>query len=374
MRQLERLWKHQKDSLAKSLNVPKSDSERLKQGQSTLQIINNKEPVKSNSIDQIKTIGEEQLSKIDEVEQAKEVKKEVEEYTGEIKGYTGDISQLPDSLKSLKSDLTNGENLTNRLEEEAIKHTDLGGISSQQKEFEALKDTPKEYTAKADKYKAQMDKLQDHKAMQDQLKKKATLRATELFKKHGDKLEGAQTQLSKLKRKYSTVLNSNDLSTAVKRKSLKGEPFKKRLYLSGNFQIISTDPVSLDASPLLGYRFDKKLIAGISGTYRKTFGSYPSGVRTSENMAGYGSFVSYDLVKSFFAYGEAERMNVQVKEPLTDLKHREWISGIHAGVGREFNFSKLLKSQVLFLYNFSHKRNKELYPRKFMVKVGFSVK
>ena len=232
---------------------------------------------------------------------------------------------------------------------------------------EALKQTP-------DKYQQQMHKLNDRNAMQDQLKKKATLQATELFKEHGDKLQTAQSKLTKLKRKYSTVLNSNDLSTAIKRKSLKGEPFKKRLYLSGNFQIISTDPVSLDASPMLGYRFDKKLTAGITGTYRHTFGSYQPGIRVSENMSGYGTFISYDVVKSFFAYSEAERMNVQVKEPLTDLKHREWVSGVHAGIGRVFSFSKLLKSQVLFLYNFSHKNNKELYPRKFIVKVGFSLK
>lgn len=372
IKRLEKLWQHKSDSLTKVLSMPNEVTEGAEQ----VKEIKEKNPSlrRDEVLERATAIGDEQLSKIDEVEQAKEIKKEVEEYTrqrtdkaGEINGYVGNINQLPDSLKSLKNNLTNAENLTEKLEQEAVKHTDLADIQKQQKELEALKSTP-------DKYTQQMDKLKDHKAMQDQLKKKAILKSAELFKEHGDKLQAAQNKLSKLKKKYSTVLNSNDLSTAIKRKSLKGEPLKKRVYISGNFQIISTDPVSLDASPMLGYRFDKKLTVGISGTFRHTFGSYKPGVNISENMAGYGTFISYDVVKSFFAYGEGERMNIEVKDPLTDLKHREWVSGIHAGIGRTFNFSKILQSQVLFLYNFSHKGNKELYPRKFIVKVGFALR
>src|SRR5579859_8167495 len=120
-----------------------------------------------------------------------------------------------------------------------------------------------------------------------------------------------QTRLSKLMRRYSYVPNSNDLSTAVKRTSLKGRTFKERLVVAGNFQLLNTTPVTLDFSPIAGYKFNSKWSAGIGMNYRQTFSNNPTtSVKLSPSVFGVKVFASYDVAKGFFAYTEFDRSKI----------------------------------------------------------------
>ena len=111
-------------------------------------------------------------------------------------------------------------------------------------------------------------------------------------------------------KKYSMVPNSNDLSTAIKRTSLKGRTFKERLVLATNFQILNYRPVMIDFSPSVGYKFNSRFAVGVGGMYRQTFKASLS--RLSPQVIGYKVFSNYDVVNNFFAYVEFARNSVSL--------------------------------------------------------------
>jgi hypothetical protein len=341
--------------LSKNIQLNDPYSKQLKEGIETVEVLSDTSEMKEDALQTISDQAETHLGRMDEYKQVDEVRNEIEQYTG-------DLTNLPETVNELKDTEKLGENLEQQL-------TELAGVSeitSQQKELEQLKDLPESYTK-------EMESLQDPQKLREEMIKKAKLNATSFVMKHSPELSEAQKSLTKLKRKYLSVPNANDLSTATKRNSLKGKPIKERLYLTGNFQILSSDPFSLDGMLSLGYRFNKKFILGTNGMYRQTFGHYEVNIpyqQASENVAGYGIFTRYEVKKGFFSYAEAERMNVEIKDKAADTSYRIWTTGIHAGIGRTFSFTKLLKTQVLFLYNFTHKQNQELYRQKFIVKFG----
>ena len=109
--------------------------------------------------------------------------------------------------------------------------------------------------------------LQFHDAAKTSLPKFNTSKATKVnyFKDHPDVLKEAMNQTNKLKEKYSTVLDSEDLSTATKRNSLKGKSFSERLMFGGIFQIRIDQSTSVDLNPQIQYMITKKWSAGIGG-------------------------------------------------------------------------------------------------------------
>jgi len=331
-------------------------TKKVKEGIETAGVLTDTANMKRNGLRTLSTEANKHFGNTKEM-------KEVNKVKGEVEDYTGDVTEIKETV----SDLKDTKKLGDKLEQEVIQHTDLSEVQQQQKELEELRDTPA-------KYQKEMEQIKDPGKLRAEMIRKAKANATEFVLKHSQALSQAQNKLAKLKRKYISVPNANDLSTATKRNSLKGKPLKDRLYLTGNFQILSTEPFSLDGSLSLGYKFNKKFLMGVNGVYRQTFGHYnvlyP---HAPEDAAGFGGFTSMQVKRGFFGYGEIERMNAEVKDRLTDQTHRIWTTGIHAGIGRTMNFNKLLKTQVLFLYNFTHKQNQQLYPGRFIVKVGFQL-
>ena len=96
------------------------------------------------------------------------------------------------------------------------------------------------------------EQLQQMKSKKE-MKQKMASRAKGFIAEHSEQFQEVQSQMTKVKQKYASVPNSNDLSTAQKRNSLKGEPFWKRLVLGGNFNLTETNPVTIDFSPVIGW-------------------------------------------------------------------------------------------------------------------------
>ena len=120
--------------------------------------------------------------------------------------------------------------------------------------------------------------------------------------------------MAALKQKHSNMPNSNDLSSAVKRTSLKAEPIWKRLVIGGNFNIGRTNPLLLDLSPVLGYKVNKLFDIGITGTFRKKIKS-SNAVNVKDNEAfGFGVFANHAIYRNFFGYIEGERMRIKPKK------------------------------------------------------------
>lgn len=244
-------------------------------------------------------------------------------------------------------------------------------LKEQQAELEALKGLPEAYRKQFEAYK-------NGETIKNELLTKAVKEAQKMLAKHAPALNSAQADLAKLKKKYSSVPNSEDLSTATKRNSLKGKPLKSRLVLGGNFQVVTTNPVTIDISPVLGYRFNKDFHIAIGATYRARFSSADSTfIKTrygqDELTYGYRAFANYRFWKAFFVHAEYEKMSKEFEVTGTDRFVRKWKPGALAGIGSEYTIKGTLKGNVSLLYNFLFDDKERVYQSPWVFRFGMNL-
>ncbi len=189
-----------------------------------------------------------------------------------------------------------------------------------------------------------------------------------LFKKiDPEQFQNAQSNIQKLKKKYSELPDTRYPEEGVKRNSLEDKPFKNRLYLGGNLGIQSTDPFILDTNLQLGYWINKKWLGGVGIILREQF-SNDSTSRITGDGYGYSFFTRYDVPKGFFAWAEIER---QIDRSLFSNEQEEtriWQSAYLVGVGREFKIG-IVQMMSMILYDFNY-RNNDLNARPIVFKFG----
>jgi hypothetical protein len=234
--------------------------------------------------------------------------------------------------------------------------------------FSQVNEGMKQGTGMVSEYQSQVKQLGDSAYLKAQAKKKAEEMAMNYFSENPGIMLPVQQKMNLLMKKYSVVPNSTDLSTAIKRNSLQGRTFKERLVLGGNFQIITLKPFTIDASPLIGYRFNRNFNAGIGGNYRQTFGDTIQAI--SPSVLGYKAFTSYDLLKDFFAYAEFARNSAGIHAGET-FSARSWKNAAFLGVGRKFRLHQKLEMTTSFLYNFLYDHNDPIYPKRWNFRIGF---
>ena len=147
-------------------------------------------------------------------------------------------------------DSLNTKTVSHRIEQEAEAHlkehlqerdgTSMDILSDQKKALDQLKQNT------------------DMNQAKQQMKAKMANHAREFITQHAEKLQQIQGKMGELKRKYSYVPNSNDLSQAKKRTSLKDEPLSRRLTIGGNFTLSKTNPSQLDLSPTVVYQVNTR--------------------------------------------------------------------------------------------------------------------
>ena len=220
----------------------------------------------------------------------------------------------------------------------------------------------------SDGYKGQAVQLQDSAYIKEEAKKKAEALAMRYVTDHPEVIQGIQRKTSMLMKKYSIVPNSNDLSTATKRTSLKGKTFFGRLQLAANFQVLSIKPFSLDFSPQAGYKFNSKFVIGIGGLYRKTFKD--SLVSVAPDVIGYKTFATYEILDKFFLLGEYGNNSpgVNLNE---GLSRRIWEKAFLLGVGRKMSIHPKIDMTLMAGYNFMYKQGDSVYTKPWVIRVGF---
>jgi len=146
-----------------------------------------------------------------------------------------------------------------------------------------------------------------------------------------------------------------------------------------NFQILNLEPVSLDFAPQLGYRFTSRFTIGFGGTYRQTFNDVPTlapDVIGGKLFSSYdvikSLFSSYDVIKSFFGYAEYAQNSPGMSTQEGKSK-RIWKDALLLGAGRRFAIHRKLDMTMTALYNVFHKSPDPIYPRAFMIRVGFQL-
>lgn len=277
---------------------------------------------------------------------------------GEYGKYLDDAQQLKDSASL--------DYVGKRLEEEVVREaSEMDEISALQEHqngmggLEELQQSPDELLAS----EMPVDNPQD--AVKNL--------ANEELVRNIEAVTAAQGEMQKLKKKYSSVLNSNDLSTAVKRSSLEDKNLLQRLIFNGNFQVQSYKPITLDASPTLGYRINKLFHLGAGFHWRYTFKDSVN-LNIPESNIGYKAYVSHDVFRNFFGYSEYENQRMKQENSFTDKQQYDWQEAWHIGLGRIISINNLLDAQVLVLYNLLHNPMDPLYPSPWNIRVGVQVK
>lgn len=318
-----------------------------------------------------KTFGLKELEKQEEV---KELKEKLQPYINSpyLKGYTlQDLDSLSaDSLKAIAKNTFN--NLDKLLEKELSKREEMASFQMEMAKMKEFRNLP-------ESYKKQFDQYSDKEYLQKEGVSKAVKEASKYLAEHQKELGEAQKQLTKLKKKYSSVPNSNDLSTATKRNSLKGKPFKERMVIGGNFQLVSTEPLIVDISPVLGYKIDKRFTIAVGATYRARLTEYPKNrippTGKDDLTYGYRTFVDYTFWKGFYAHGEYERMSKEFEiSPQTDLYARKWVEAAMLGLGRSYTINQKVKGGVVLMYNFLQNNNEKIYTSPWVFRFGIELK
>jgi hypothetical protein len=220
-----------------------------------------------------------------------------------------------------------------------------------------------------DQAKGLVKSFSDPESLKTQAKEQLKEQSVDQFAGE-QKLQAGQARVTALTSKFREFTNVNGKVTGIKRTSLEGKAFRERLVLGGNFNVVSTDPFSLDLSPLVGYRMNTKFYAGLGMNYRHTFSDslrytwYVSPSNTSMRL-----FANYDVFKNFFAYTEIERAGVKVKT--NEEQNKTWRMNYFVGIGRKFLIHPKVYMTMTALYNLNNENNNPTYPRKFQIRIGF---
>ena len=298
----------------------------------------------------------------------------VDQIKGKAKGHAKSLAEeeLGEEIPDITIDSTTTEQVKKKVQdrvEQELKNTDEFKALGEMNEGAGLGDL-EEYKSKLEKTQQEMEQA----AAQKKLKEKMASHAKEYISKNSDKIQQVQSKMGELKKKYSYMPNSNDLSSAVKRTSLQEESFWDRLVLGGNFNISKTSPLNIDMSPVVGYRINKLFEAGVTGCYRGQFSrdKYKINAVMDKETYGYSAFVNHMFFRNFFANVEAERMRITTVSE-EEVK-REWNQTLLIGVGRKINVSKWLEMQALILFNVLHDNKDGLYNSPVVFKTGFRLK
>jgi hypothetical protein len=287
---------------------------------------------------------------------------------GDSIGWESLSHQIPgvDTLASIFN--SSPDELFNTASQEAEKKMSSIGrelIGGEISQAEALTKLPGKYVDEYGKYL-------DRDSVKNEVRERAASQAAEYFAGHADKLQGAQARLSKLLSKYREFSNPDDLSSAVKRTSMDGKTFWEHLLVGGNFNIVSTTPVSVDFSPQLGYKFNTNFAVGLGMNYRFSFSdSIRNSWYVSPSNTSFKVFANYDVIKGFFAIGEWEKSGI--KEKSNDKFINSWKDNYFLGVGRKFLVHPKVFLTVTALYNLNPDDNNPVYPRRFQVRTGFQL-
>lgn len=314
----------------------------------------------TRGLDDLKEVPQKQLDQTGILREAKE-------YGNKAKSFNQEITEYRKELDHLKNgDLNKLDKGTQVLEQKIIDRAEFKELQEKQAFAREMRETPMTH-------KKEVEQMADQKYIKDRAMSKAKEKAVELFTKNDGILKEAQKKLTKLKKKYSSVQNSNDLSTAVKRSSLKGKPFKERFIIGTNFQVLSHKPFAVDFSPVIGYRFNKKFSGGLGGTFQRSYGKDTKAINIPKNAHGFRTFMDYNVAKSLFAYLEYACNREETVDPVSEASKKNWESELNIGLGKWMSFLPKVKASMLFLYNVMPMEGLRFYEKPIEVRFGFQL-
>lgn len=174
---------------------------------------------------------------------------------------------------------------------------------------------------------------------------------------------------SRLISKYKQFSNSEDLSDAAKRSSLKGRPFSERLFLASNFDLHSIKPIQLQLGPQVGFRLNSKFVLG-TGVMFQLISRDSSDIPASYNFTPtqIHSFASYNVYRSFYSYAELTKSIAS--QPLRQELLTDRTTSLLIGVGNKALVSSKLYLTMLLTYDVLHPSLPHDHRDRFRLRVG----
>lgn len=265
-----------------------------------------------------------------------------------IQGKLSGISDKVSVLEELKANaVPTAESLIGELD--AVKE-----LQSQTKALEGIQPpgNPADQLPNAEQAKEQVkDMAIDHFAGKDQ------------------QLKTAMQEISKYKRKYSSIQSIKDLPRKTPN-PMKEKAFIERLVEGVTLQPVRKDNWMVDINPSIGYRFTKRLTINMGWNHRITFGENDKDI-----TAVYGPRINgeYKVFKGFSGRLDVETMNTFVPANLkqSDIGEREWVPAVFVGIKKEYKIYKQLRGTAITLYNLYNPDYKSPYGDRLNIRLGF---
>ena len=308
----------------------------------------------TGQLNELKNLPDQEVAKVKELDEVQSVTDQLDK----VKEGTDALNQYQDQLTQYTE---KAKNLPQTAEEQARNLEQVQALEENTKAFDALKQ-------EQEQYKQQLEQYQDEEYLKEEIKNKAKLVATDHFAEHQDKIQGAQEQLAKYKRKYSSVQSIKDLPK-IPPNRMKGKPFIERLSPGFTLQIQRSEQTEMDITPQLGYKISGRWMAGAGFGYRVKFNSNNSTFDNAHPVYGFRHFQHFTVYKGFFlaAYYDLLRHDMAIAN--NEMKSR-WTHNYMGGIGKGYNITNKLRGNLQVLYQLFQSAGGP-YPNKWNIRFGF---
>lgn len=149
--------------------------------------------------------------------------------------------------------------------------------------------------------------------------------------------------------------------------------WKDRVFVGGGLGLQFGDITNIQVSPIVGYRINEKLSAGIGITYIYFKDNRDNTPDFETDIYGGSVFVRRNLNEQFFLQAEYESLNLEFFNFNDGSVTREWVPGLLLGGGYFMPLGRHAGFSATALYNVIHDDLKSPYNSPLILRIGFTV-
>ena len=146
--------------------------------------------------------------------------------------------------------------------------------------------------------------------------------------------------------------------------------FWKHVRVGGNFGASFGTYTYIQATPIVGYVFNDKLFAGVSGTYIYQSQKLGNGAKISYNIYGVSLMGRYTIYEGLFLNAEYEALNYAYYDYVSNSDRRIWVNSPFIGAGYISSFDNFRGPYIMALYNLNYNPNTTPYPSPWVIRIG----
>lgn len=282
----------------------------------------------------------------------------------QLAGMSTNLPSMPDPMREVNSQLADVKALTS--DPGAAAEKAAGQLSEVSAATKALSD--------AEKLKEQSEALK----LAEQMKNPDALKeqAVDHFAGKEAALQGAMSQMSKYKKKYSSLGSLSEIKKNdwLPRNGLKGQPFRERFRIGLHTGFKGKgDTLLLDFYPNASYRITGRLEAGLGAIYRVRLNTKDFSFDQRDPVWGTSMFVVAKTFKAVHLRFEVDGNSYPISTPPDQPPTRDWRWSFHSGIQTNFKLGKQWTGNIQMLYNFEANL-KDGFPEKLTLRAGVQYK